>query len=119
MSMKDVRRGYTQAEFNETASNWLFGEILLLSVFLGLASSSWWVFGGLLLGMIFMLWVRKLAIILLTLLSIFWTVIVFGLGLEYGGYGAAFVLSIIVLLVTGGLHVRALEWVDDVQYTEE
>lgn len=119
MSMKDVRRGNAQAEFNETASNWLFFEILFISVATGLMFQSWWVFGGVLFGMLIMTWVRKLVIVLVIALTLLWAVVAFTLGFHLWGYGAAFVLSALALLVTAGLHMGAIEWIDDMNYKEE
>ncbi len=119
MSYKDVRRGHTQAEFNDTASNWLFFEVLFLAVAAGLTTSSWWVFGGCILGMLIMTWVRKLAIVLVIILTLLWTVIAFAVGLNFWGWGAALVLGVLALLITAGLHMGALEWMDDVSYKED
>lgn len=119
MSLKDVRRGNTQAAFNDSAMNWLSFEILFISIAVGFITQSWWVFGGLLIGMMIITWIRKLAIILCILLSLSWSVGVFIIGLNLGGYGAAFVLSILALLITGGFHIGAIEWIDDINYKEE
>lgn len=118
MSYKDVRRGNTQAEFNDTASNWLFFEVLFISVAVGLTTQSWWIFGGVLFGMLIMTWVRKLAIVLTVILTLLWTTIGFAIGFGFWGWGAGLVLGILALLITAGLHASAIEWIDDMDYKE-
>ncbi len=53
MSSEHVRKGVTNAKFNEEQSNILFIEIGILSILIGLMSTSWWAFGGSFLGLIF------------------------------------------------------------------
>ena len=47
-----VRKGVTDAKFNEEAFGFLFCEIVTLSIAAGVATSSWWCFGGVLLGLL-------------------------------------------------------------------
>ena len=47
MSIGNVRKGVTQASFNEETSFVFFAEILLLSSALGYSFGNWYVFGGL------------------------------------------------------------------------
>lgn len=116
--MKDVRRGITQAKFNEDASNWLFFEIFFISLILGLISKSWWVFGGLLFGMMGLLFSRKMAIILMIALTIFWAFVGYTIG-AYWGFSASVVLAALALFCVGGLHLGALDWMKDMKYTEK
>ncbi|KFN07239.1 MULTISPECIES: hypothetical protein [Paenibacillus] len=108
-----VRRGVTQAKFNDTASNWLYGEIFVISVAIIIFTGSWVLFGISLIGMIVLTVIRRLAVVLMVLLSLFWAIIGGVIGLHLGGIAAAIVIGVIALLVTGGLHIRALEWIDD------
>ncbi|WP_121615256.1 hypothetical protein [Virgibacillus halodenitrificans] len=119
MGVKDVRRGNTQAEFNEDASNFLFGEILIISIISGIASSSWAIFGLTLLGLFFLLRFRKGAIFITILLSIFWIVMAFILGFYLEGIITGIIFSVIALLISWGAHSAALEWIDDINYEEE
>lgn len=116
--MKDVRKGITQAKFNEDASNWLFFEIFFISIVFGFIFKSWWVFGGLLFGMMGLLLFRKIAVIFMVVLTIFWAFVGFMIGMQWG-LGASVVLAILALLITGGFHIGALEWIDDINYKEE
>ena len=108
-----VRRGVTQAKFNDDASAWLFGEILVISVAIIIFTGSWLLFGLAFIGMFVMTLFRRLAIILTILLSLLWDIVGGIIGLHVGGIIAAIVIAIIALLVTGGLHIGALEWIDD------
>lgn len=118
MSMRDVRRGYTQAKFNKSASNWLFFEVFAISIAAGLYYQSWWVFGGILFAMLIMLNVRVLAIVLLGILSLLWGGVGWYIGSYFWETSAAVVLGVI-LLSTGGMHMSALEWVEDLNDKSE
>lgn len=119
MSMKDVRRGYTQAKFNKEASSWLFLEVFTIAIAMGLYYQSWWGFGGILFAMLIMLNVRVLAIVLLGLLSLLWGGVGWYISSCFWDTSAATVLGIILLLSTGGIHMSALEWVEDLNYKSE
>lgn len=120
MSLKDVRRGNTQAQFNKSASNWLFLEIFTIAVIIGWYDQSWYAFGGSLLVMIIMLNVRVLAIALLVILSILWGYIGWYVGSFFNwGTESSVVLAVFGLLSTGGLHMAALEWVEDLNVRED
>ena len=119
MSMKDVRRGNTQAKFNKDASNWLFIAIFIISIALGFYYQSRWVFGGVFFAMITMLNIRVLAIVLLGALSLLWSGIGWYIGSHFWETGAAVVLGLILLLSTAGIHMSELEWVEDLNYRDE
>lgn len=72
MSSEHVRKGVTNAKFNEEQSNILFVEIGILSILIGLMSKSWWAFGGSFLGLIFSLRIKFLAIPLMLVFSLVW-----------------------------------------------
>ena len=46
MSTGDVRRGITQASFNEEQANTFYKEVLILSIIAGVFLQSWFVFLG-------------------------------------------------------------------------
>lgn len=110
----EVRKGVTNARFNDTASNLFFGELLMLSVTLGLIYQSWAVFGTVLLITIVLSYIRKTLIILMAALSITWTILSYWLGLTLGGWMAAVPISIIALIFTVGIHIGAYEWIRDI-----
>ena len=48
----EVRKGVSNAHFNEEQSSIFIIEVFVISIVAGLYYSSWWVFGGVLLGLI-------------------------------------------------------------------
>ncbi|GED14887.1 hypothetical protein [Aneurinibacillus migulanus] len=116
MSSEDVRKGITNAKFNQENSNILFGEIVFLAIFLGIWSSSWWVFGGIFLGCIIALLFKPLAFGLCICFGIAWGVIGYVIGAFFiENLGASVVLGIIGLLCGLGANLSALEWAKDIQ----
>jgi len=113
MQQKDIRQAITQAENNETNSTILFTEIILISIGYGLAEKSWYIFGGVFLGLIFILQIKVLSYLLLILLSIVWGAIGYGLGTIFGSTEAMVVLSILGFLLGLGVHFSALEGYED------
>ena len=57
MTIGNTRKGFTQAQFNDSASSLLMGEIVVISALLGWANSSWYVFGGLFIGLIILFFI--------------------------------------------------------------
>lgn len=114
MSYEDVRKGVTNAKFNEENSNILFGEITILSIFLGVFFKSWWIFGLVFLGCIIALRFERIALFMCIGFSIVWGVIGYGIGTLFDSIGASVVLGIIGLLSGLGANLRALEWVKDI-----
>jgi hypothetical protein len=110
----EVRKGITQARFNEDASNMLFGEIFLVSIVCGFYWSSWWVFGLISIGLVISLMIKPLAIILAILLSIGWAIIGYGIGVFFDSSSGSIVLAILGLLAGLGAHISALTWVEDI-----
>jgi len=110
----NVRRGITNAKFNEQNSNILFWEIVILSVLAGGLAQSWWVFGAMFVGLIAALYVQKLAVILMLAFSLVWGLIGFGVGSMFDSTAASVVLSVIAFLSGFGIHMSALQWAQDV-----
>ncbi|OZQ76733.1 MULTISPECIES: hypothetical protein [unclassified Paenibacillus] len=65
----EVRRGVNQAKQSEEGANWFFAEIFIISVVTGFYFSSWWVFGGILIGSILLAVNKKTRLALLILLT--------------------------------------------------
>ena len=70
MSIGNVRKGVTQASFNEETSFVFFAKILLLSSALGYSFGNWYVFGGLLIGFGITFMIAILNIILALIFSL-------------------------------------------------
>ena len=133
MSSGDVRKGITQAKFNEEAANLIYGEIALVSIVGGLYFQSWYVFGGLFIGLIFGFLIRGLNIILAITFSILWSLIAavvvdafvrddsidiekmewWELIIQFYSTSASQVIGGLVLLSSLGWHFASVEWSRD------
>lgn len=118
MNYKDVRKGNTQAEFNESASTFLGVEITVISIIAGFATTSLAVGGIVFLALLVLMWFKKSAIFITVLLTISWGIVIFVIANMLGGIIAGIVFGIIGLLVSGGFHLGALEWMDDMKSNE-
>ncbi len=101
---KQVRKGITNAEFNEDNSNIMFDEFAIIAVIIGLMTRSWWWGGGSFLGMIIALFLKPLAIVLVILLSLGWSAVGYVIGAMFGSTGAMVVLAIIGFIAGIGVH---------------
>jgi hypothetical protein len=148
MSTGNVRKGNTQARFNEKISNVFFGEIGVISIIFGLGFESWYVFGGVLFGLIVVFMIPRLNIFVSVLFSIGWALIVSviacaandvelgayveRLETDYANFGFWFDLVLqlfsvpasqvggaIAFFVGLGVHLSGIEWVRDVTDEED
>jgi hypothetical protein len=148
MSSGDVRKGNTQAGFNEKVSNIFAGEIIIISALFGYGFSSWYVFGGVLFGLIGAFMIPKLSMFVSVLFSFGWAVIVsffacaandveltsyFGrLESNYTSIGLWFDFALqlfsipasqvgggIAFVIGMGVHLSGIEWVRDVSDSED
>ena len=110
-----VRKGVTDAKVNEEMAGYLFLEILILSIAAGFETSSWWVFGGVFLGLLTVINIPQLVEFICWIAAIAWGVIGFGIGKSLiEDTGAAVVLFIILGLVSYGVHKAAIQYFNDV-----
>ena len=109
-----VRRGVTQAAFNERYFGMLVFEIVVIAAVVGWIYRSWWLFAGTLLGMGMVLHVKPLAIVLAVLLSAGWAAIGYALGTVLGSQNAAMVMALLGFLSGLGAHWAGLQWAQDV-----
>ncbi|WP_217511854.1 hypothetical protein [Vibrio metschnikovii] len=114
MSHNEVRKGVTNAKFNEEQSGILFGEMTIISIVIGLYAQSWWIFGITLAGLIIALFIPIIAIPLMVVLSIGWGIIGYGIGALFGSTGASVVIGIIGFVAGIGVHFSALQWAKDI-----
>jgi hypothetical protein len=114
MSIDDVRKGVTNAHFNASNANFLFGQIILLAIAGGLYSESWWVFGAILISLIIFLRVKILALIVVFSLSAGWGFAGYIIGAAVGSSGASEVLAIVAFLSALGLNFSGLQWANDI-----
>lgn len=137
MSIASTRKGFTQAKFNEDASNVIFGEIFIISAAIGFYFSSWYIFGGLIIGLIVCMLIPVINIIMGVVLSFLWAVmgasmICFFQDVNLGDptnflafLGSVFstsasqVVGALLFLSGIGLHLGAIEWTRDVGDTDQ
>jgi len=118
MSSGNVRKGITQAKFNEDAVNIIFAEIAILSIAAGIYYQSWYVGGILFVGLLVGFKIKPLAIVLACVFSISWaygTILIVQIFTD--STAALVVLGGIALLATGGAHMGGIEYVDDLTDT--
>ncbi len=104
MDSDNVHRGVLGAIYEYRNRNIIGGEILILAVLFGVYFSSWWVFGGILIGGVLMLFIRILSILLCAVLTLAWGGIGFALGMGFGSDAAGYVLAGIGLLLGYIIH---------------
>ena len=138
MSIGNTRKGFTQATFNEDASNFLIGEILIASIVGGAFFESWYVFGGVLLGLMILFLIPVINIVLAVVFSLLWAVIGAGivcyfqdisLNLETNisidlvillfSTPASQIIGVILFLSGLGMHLAGIEWARDVSDNED
>ncbi|MCM3699249.1 hypothetical protein [Paenibacillus macerans] len=111
---EEVRKGITQSKESENGANWLFSEILVIAIISGIYFSSWWVFGGVLLGAIILMQIKPVRYLLLVLLSLGCGAVGWIIGQWFDSLGASVVIAIIATLASGGAHIYANQWMNDV-----
>jgi hypothetical protein len=104
---------YCSGSTNEDQSRILTGEIFLIAAGLGFYMSSWYVFGGVLIGLMIALFIPYISILLMLLLSISWGVIGYWLG-QFFSVEASYVLAGLGFIMGLGVHFAALEWSQDI-----
>jgi len=114
--MEDVRAGNTQAKFNEEASGYLLGQILLISILFGGLLESW-IAGGF--ALIYLLVIayggfgETYQIVLLFSLSLFWAIVGWTLGDAISGFGAALVISFFAFICSWGFNEAGIKYLQD------
>ncbi len=138
MSVGNTRKGFTQATFNDDASNILIGEILITSIIGGVFFESWYVFGGVLVGLMILFLIPVINIVLAIVFSLSWAIIGAGivcycqdinLNLETNisidlvtllfSTPASQIVGGVLFLSGLGMHMAGIEWVRDVSDNED
>lgn len=113
MSVKDVRRGITQAHVNEQYSGLLLKEIFIIAIIIGVLTKSWWAGGGTFALFMVGLHFSIIAIPLIFILSLIWGGIGYSVGTLFESPGASWVIGIFAFLGGLGAHLASLEWMRD------
>lgn len=106
---KEISQSIIDAKNHGNGAGLALTEIIVISIALGFFYSSWWLFGGALFGLVILMCFKASKIILLVVFTVVWVFIAWVIGQWFESLGASVVLSIIALLISGGLHVQAFE----------
>lgn len=112
MSTGDVRRGITQAKFNEEQATTFYKEVLVLSIVAGVFLQSWFVFLGALIFLFVGIHVPVLGTMIIWGLSLGWGIGGYALGSIFTEE-ASIVLGILAFIAGLGTHYSAREYSAD------
>ena len=112
---KDVRRGIVNANLNESGSNFLMFEIIIVSIALGLFYQSWFIGTGSFILMIIFLMNKTLKWFLIIILSICCAVLGYKIGLLMESFGASITFCLIGFFLSLGANIAGLEYIKDIE----
>lgn len=117
----DVRKGVTEAKFNESQSGLIFMEHFIASVLVGVICHmhfhkwGWWAFGGAYIGGFILLMVPFFANLFSLACSIGWGYLGYLIGMAFKSFPAAMVLAFLFFLVSMGMHLAGMRWMHDME----
>lgn len=109
-----VRRGVTNAKFNDEMSNVFGAEVGIIAVVIGFAMKSWWWGGGTFLVFFILSFIPTIATIMCYIFGIAWGVIGYFLGGWLFGNDAAWVIAIIAGLCGIGANLASRQYLEDI-----
>ena len=109
-----VRRGMTNAKFNEEMSNVLGYEVSFIAISIGLLTKSWWWGGGTFLALMILTWIPSTGKILCVILGIAWGVIGYYAGNYFFSADAGWVIGIILGLCGIGANLAGRQHLEDI-----
>lgn len=109
-----VRRGMTNAKFNEKVSDILSFEITIVAFGIGFLTKSWWWGGGTFLALMILTIIPTIGTILCYIFGTAWGVIGYFLGGLIFGSEASWVIGIIVGLCGIGFNLAARQHFEDI-----
>lgn len=112
MSTGDVRRGITQAMYNQEQATTFYTEVFILSIVAGVFLQSWFVFLGALMFLFLSIHVPILGTMIIWGLSIGWGIGGYALGSIFSD-DASIVLGIMAFITGLGTHYSAKEYAAD------
>jgi hypothetical protein len=113
--VEDIRAGVSQAKVNEDLAGGMSAQFLILAIVAGLASESWWVFGGVFLGLPVAMLVPGLGTLLVVALTAGWGYCGYHVGdwVSSGDTGGIVVITIISVVVGGTINLSGREFMAD------
>lgn|GEM_PF-897628 len=109
-----VRRGMTNAKFNEEMSNVLGYEVSFIAISIGLLTKSWWWGGGTFLALMILTWIPSTGKILCVILGIAWGVIGYYAGNYFFSADAGWGIGIILGLCGIGANLAGRQHLEDI-----
>lgn len=109
-----VRRGVTNANFNEKVSDILVYEIVAVAFAIGYFTKSWWWGGGTLLALFILSMIPSTGVILCYIFGIAWGVVGYYLGNLLFGNDAAWVIGIFAALCGIGANLAGRQYYEDI-----
>ena len=118
MSSGNVRKGVSQANFNQQFIGLVYFEIFAIAALVGWYQTSWYYFGGALIGLLILLMIPYVNLLLALAFALGWG----GAGYLVGKFisqDASYVIGVILFLSGLGVHMAAIEWTKDVASTTD
>lgn len=117
----DVRKGVTEAKFNESQSGLIFMEHFIASILVGVACHmhfhkwGWWAFGGAYVGGFVLLTIPFFANLFSFVCSVGWGYLGYLIGMAFKSFPAGVVLASLFFLVTLGMYLAGMRWMQDME----
>ena len=108
-----VRRGMTNAKFNEEMSSVFVVEVLIVAIVIGVAASSWWWFGGTLLGLIALSSIPSIGTVICYVFGFAWGFIGYYIGTLFFGESAGWVIGAVAGLCGIGVNLAGRQYFED------
>lgn len=101
---ENMRSGVLGAIYDYKNRKIIGTELIIIAVTSGIYFASWWVFGGVLIGLILMFSIKILSFLLCIILTLVWGLLGFMIGQSIGGNAPSFVFAGIGLLLGYFVH---------------
>ena len=108
-----VRRGMTNAKFNEEMSGVFAFEVFIVAVVIGVASGSWLWFGGTLLGLIILSSIPSIGTVICYVFGVAWGFVGYYIGNLFFGESAGWVIGAIAGLCGIGANLSGRKYFED------
>lgn len=109
----EVRKGVTQANYNEDLSGMFFTQIALIAIGIGLYKESWWWFLSSFFGLLFLIFLPYIGKVVCVILSLGWGLIGYVLGASFFTENAGYVIGIFAFLAGLAVNFSGREYTDD------
>ncbi|MBQ3754243.1 MAG: zinc ribbon domain-containing protein [Prevotella sp.] len=110
----DVRIANTQADWNKENSDALPVQIFIIAIIMGFACKSWWVGGGVFIGLSILMLIPYIGQVVCVILSLLYAYIGYLLGEHFFSSEAGWVIAIFVGLGSLGVNLSSRQWLSDV-----